>query len=112
MTVPAFTVKLPVVLPAATAAEAGVVSDVLLSESVTLMPPAGAAADKPTVHVELPPDTTLVGEHARLETTGSETLWTEMVPPLAETATAVPPDRDPITLLTETGTELALVVES
>ena len=31
-------------------------------------PPAGAAADKPTVQLELPPDTTLVGEHARLVT--------------------------------------------
>ena len=72
MTVPAATVKLPVAAPAATVADAGVVSAVLLSETVTLMPPAGAAADKPTVQVELPPDTTLVGEHARLVTFTAE----------------------------------------
>jgi hypothetical protein len=112
VTVPAVTVKLPVADPAATVADAGVVSAALLSETVTLMPPVGAAADKVTLQVEVPPDTTLVGEHARLETTGSTAVWTEMAPPLAETATPVPLARDPMTLLTETGTELALVAES
>ena len=68
VTVPAVTVKLALEAPAATVTDAGVVRDELLSDSVTLAPPVGAAPDSVTVHVDVPPDVTLVGEHASLET--------------------------------------------
>jgi hypothetical protein len=54
-------VKLPVVAPAATVTEAGGVSAVLLSESVTPVPPVGAACEMVTVQLVLPPDATEVG---------------------------------------------------
>ena len=65
---PAVTVKLAVVDPAATVTDAGVVNAALLSDVVTLAPPVGAAADSVTVQVEVAPDTTLFGVHASLET--------------------------------------------
>ena len=66
VTEPAVTVKLAVEAPAATVADAGVVMAELLSDSVTAEPPVGAAADNVTVHVELAPAATLVGEQASL----------------------------------------------
>lgn len=68
VTVPAVTVKLPVVTPAPNATDAGVVSAELLSDSVALNPPAGAAPDSVTVQVEVPPDIKLAGEQASEET--------------------------------------------
>jgi hypothetical protein len=61
----------------------------LLLETVTTEPPAGAEEDRVTVHVELAPEATLVGEHCRAETVG-RTACTVMVPPVPETAKALP----------------------
>lgn len=55
------TVKVAVVLPAATVTDAGTVAEALLLESETKAPPAGAAAVKVTVPVEDVPPVTLVG---------------------------------------------------
>ena len=68
VTEPAVAVKLAVEEPPATVTDAGVVSNEVLSEIVTVDPPVGAAADSVTIQLELEPDTTLEGEHARLET--------------------------------------------
>ena len=70
--VAAAAVKLAVVAPAATVTEAGTDTLVLLSETATEEPPAGAAFDSVTVHVEIPPDTTVFGEHANEETTTAD----------------------------------------
>jgi hypothetical protein len=112
VTVPAVTTNVPVVAPATTVAEAGVVNAVLLSESVTLAPPLGAAADNVTVQVDVPPDTTLLGEHPRPETTGSTTAWTEILPPVPVTARLVPSAKDPRTPFSDSGTVLPAVVAS
>ena len=61
VTVFVVTVKVAVVLPAATVTEAGTVAEALLLESETEMPPVGAALLKVTVPVEDTPPTTLVG---------------------------------------------------
>ena len=64
VTVPALAVKLAVVAPDATVTEGGTVSAVLLlSESVTVEPPGGAACDSVVVQVELPPELIVAGEH-------------------------------------------------
>jgi hypothetical protein len=60
--VPAVATKLPVAAPAATVTEAGVVSKLLLSETVTTVLLDGAC-DSVTVHVDVPPDVIEVGEH-------------------------------------------------
>jgi hypothetical protein len=70
VTEPAVTVKVPVVAPAATVAEAGVVNAVLLSERVTVVPPLGAAPDNVAVQVELAPEATLAGLHCTEEMVG------------------------------------------
>ncbi len=62
VTVPAVTVKLPVVVPEPTVTEAGVVSELLLSESVTTVLLDGAC-DSVTVQFDVPPEVTEVGEH-------------------------------------------------
>ena len=67
--VPAVAVKVAVVLPDATATEAGTVNAAALSESVTVAPP---VFDTITVQVELPPDPRLVGlQVSPLSTTGA-----------------------------------------
>ena len=63
VTVPALALKLPAVAPAATVTDVGTVSAVLLSDSVTALPPVGAAAERVTVHVELPPEAIVPGVH-------------------------------------------------
>jgi hypothetical protein len=55
------TVNVALVAPAATVTLAGVVDDVLLSDSVTTAPPVGAAPFKVTVPVEGLPPNTLAG---------------------------------------------------
>ncbi len=60
-TVPAVAVKVLVVDPAATVTEAGTVNSALLLDSVTDAPPAGAACDNVTVHVEVAALAKLVG---------------------------------------------------
>ena len=52
--VPAVAANVFEVDPAATVADAGTVKSPLLLDSDTTAPPAGAAADKVTVHVEVP----------------------------------------------------------
>ena len=59
-----------VVAPDATVTEAGTVSDALLSATVTAAPPVAAAAEIVTVHIELPPDTTVDGAHCSCVTVG------------------------------------------
>ena len=82
MTVPAVTLNVPVVAPAATVTDAGVVRYELLSDSVTLAPPAGAAPDSATVQLDVPPDATIVGEHASEEivTTGDTVTVVVVLP--------------------------------
>jgi hypothetical protein len=75
----AVVVKVAVVAPAATGWEAGIGRAALLLDSVTVAPPVGATTDKLTVQVEAEPDTTLVGEHRRVETVGSGVTVTEAV---------------------------------
>jgi hypothetical protein len=68
VTVPAVTVKLAAVEPAATVTEPGTVNEALLAESATVPPPVGAACDNVTTHVELLPELTVVGAHWRFVT--------------------------------------------
>ena len=51
VTVPALAVKVPEELAAGTVTETGMVREELLSESATVIPPEGAAADNVTVQV-------------------------------------------------------------
>lgn len=51
---PAVALKVVVVAPADTVADAGTLSMALLLDSETVTPPAGAAADNVTVQVEVP----------------------------------------------------------
>ncbi len=62
--------KLTLVLPAATVAEAGTARTELLSDTETTTPPVGAALDIVTVQVLTPPDANVVGLHAIEETVG------------------------------------------
>jgi hypothetical protein len=72
VTAPAVTVNVADVEPDATVTEAGVVSPLLLSESETEEPPAGAAALSVTVQVLVAPEARLVGLQASEErTTGA-----------------------------------------
>jgi hypothetical protein len=73
-------VNVAVVLPDATVTETGTVSAPALLDSVTTAPP---VFDTVTVHVELPPDPRLAGEHVSPLTT--VTVASAMV------AVAVPP---------------------
>ena len=88
--VPAVAVKLPVLLEAATATEAGTAREELLLESATVVPPLGAALERVTVH-ELPaPDASVVGLQAREEIviTGATRLTDALaVVPLREAVT-------------------------
>ena len=67
-------VKVAVVAPAATVAAAGTVNAVLLSANVTALPPAGAAFEIVTVHVEVLPDVTEAGAHVSAVTVGGVTV--------------------------------------
>ena len=68
VTDPAVAVKVPVEAPAATRIDAGTVSAVLLSVSVTVAPPAGADCESVTVQVEPAPEEIVPGEHWRAVT--------------------------------------------
>jgi hypothetical protein len=72
-------VKVAVIAPAATVREAGTGRAALLLDSVTAEPPVGATTDKLRVHVDVEPDTTLAGEHCRVETVGSGVTVTAVV---------------------------------
>jgi hypothetical protein len=79
LTVPAVAVNVVELALAGTVTDAGMVSKALLSESVTTDPPAGAAWFRVTVQVVEPPEFTLVGLHARLETSTGATRFTVAV---------------------------------
>ena len=67
--VPAVAVKVAVVFPAPTVTEAGTVNAAALLDNVTVAPPVCVTV---AVHVELPPDTRLVGLHVTaLSSTGA-----------------------------------------
>ena len=65
------TVKLALVCPAATVTLAGTVAAALLLDSVTTVPPLGAAAVSVTVPVELAPPVTVLGFSVSAEGTGA-----------------------------------------
>src|SRR5919198_1908199 len=65
------TVNVAVVFPAATVTLAGTVATALSLESVTTVPPVGAAAASVTVPVEVLPPTTAVGLSASADTAGT-----------------------------------------
>jgi len=71
-----------VVAPAATLTDAGTASSPLLLETETEAPPAGAAADSVTVHVDVPPVARLDRvQPSELRTTGAVRLkFTVFVP--------------------------------
>ena len=57
--------KVAVVAPEATVAEAGTVSRVLLSDTITVVPPLGAAWFRVTVQVAAAPEARVAGEQVR-----------------------------------------------
>ena len=61
MIVPAVAVNVAAVALAATVTDDGTVSSELLSDTVTAVPPEGAALDSVTVHVLFPAEVRLVG---------------------------------------------------
>jgi hypothetical protein len=74
------TVKVAVELPGATMTLAGTTADVLLLESVTVAPPAGAAPVKVMVPVEGLPPGTLAGSSVRLDNaTGPDVMVSSAV---------------------------------
>ena len=77
--VPAVTVKVPAVAPAAMVTEAGVVSAALLSETVTAVPPVGATLERVAVQVLVPLEFRLVGVQARKERVTAVTRLMEAV---------------------------------
>ena len=89
--VPAVTVNAAEVAPAATVTEAGVVNSELLSDSVTVVPPVGAAWLSVTEQDALPPALRVDGEHDK-EVSAGETIPPDPVttPPVGDTAIAVP----------------------
>ena len=68
VTAPVLAVKAPEELAAGTVTETGMVSEELLSESATVIPPEGAVADNVTVQVLEALGPRLVGEQATEET--------------------------------------------
>ncbi len=65
------TAKVAVVLPAATTTEEGTVAAALLLDSVTVVPPVGAALVRVTVPVDTLPRTTLAGLSETAESVGT-----------------------------------------
>ena len=66
---PAVAVNVAEVDPAATATDAGTVSAALFEDSDTFAPPAGAEVDRLTLHVLVPPEVNVLGEHKTDEST-------------------------------------------
>jgi hypothetical protein len=71
VTEPPVTLKVAEVALPATPTEPGVLKDELLSDSVTVAPPPGAAAESVTVHVEFPPEAIVDGAQLKPETVGA-----------------------------------------
>jgi hypothetical protein len=75
----AMALKVAVAVPAAAVTDAGTVSSVLLLDSVTLDPPAGALWVRVTAHVPTPPGLRLAGLQASVETrTGAWSVIVEV----------------------------------
>ncbi len=68
------TANVPDVLPVGTRAETGTIADLLLLDSVTLKPPAGAGPLRTMVPVEGFPPTTVLGLKVIVETCGGVTV--------------------------------------
>jgi hypothetical protein len=83
-----------------------------VAERVTLAPPVPAAADSPTVQVDVPGPTTLAGEQDRLLTMGGGTIGVVMVtvPLEGVGVTAVPVASDSMGLVTAITVEVFVVV--
>lgn len=62
-TVTAVAVKVAVLAPAATVTDAGTVKALLFDETLTTVPPLGAARDSVTVHVDVDPEVIAAGVH-------------------------------------------------
>ena len=71
--VPAVAVKLAEVAPDATVTDGGTLSVPTLLDSGTTAPPAPAALDRPTVHVDVPPEVRLLGTQLSAFTTVAAT---------------------------------------
>jgi hypothetical protein len=94
-------VNVAVLDPAATVTEAGTVTAALLTDSVTAVPPEGAAALNVVVQVEVPGATTDVGEQLSPLIAGCQPC-TVMAPPVPLTATGSPEGRTPSTFVMPT----------
>ena len=79
VTVPAVALKEPLVAPAITLTDAGTVSAELLSETLAVTPPVGAALFRPNVQAAMPPDCRVDGAHCREVSRTGATTVTEVV---------------------------------
>ena len=91
-TVPAVTAKVAVVEAAATVTEAGTDNTALLSERLTVEPPAGAACDRVIVQLEVLPEAIVAGEHCNAVTVtvpvgGLTVMEAVAEPPFSEAVT-------------------------
>src|SRR5947208_1674014 len=75
-----FTEKVAAALPAGTMIDAGTVAKVLLLDSVTTAPPAGAVLARVTVPVTAAPLVTLAGERATEDSAGAVTTAVTLSP--------------------------------
>jgi len=92
--VPAVAVNVAVVAPAPTVTDEGTVSSVLLSDTATAVPPAGAAPESVTVHVLLPDELRLAGEQLSEVRLGPANPGPVIVPPAAVIVVALPEGKD------------------
>ena len=67
-------VKLAVEAPASTVAEAGTLRAALFEDNATIEPLVGAGEEIVTVHVEFAPESTVAGEHCRVDTAVAVTV--------------------------------------
>ena len=79
-----------VVAPAATVTDDGTVSSELLSDTVTAVPPEGAAPEIVTVHVLFPAEVRLVGAQLNELRLGDVSPGPVIVPPVAVVIVALP----------------------
>jgi hypothetical protein len=84
VTADAEAVKTAVKAPAATATDGGVVTKALLSESVTMAPPAGAVAFRVMVQVAVPAPVIVDGLQANEDSPTGVATCNETTPPVAD----------------------------
>lgn len=99
MTVPAVALKVPVVPAAATITEAGVVSNGLLLDTDTTVPPAGAALVRVTVQPLIAPEARFEGLQPSEDKPGGMTV---IVLPTPVTATLDPAGVEPCVFVSPT----------